>query len=139
LDISTGKLNYLVAGHPPPLLLRANKNVKALQGGHRVPLGVSSDDVEVVAEYLEPGDRLLFYADGITEARDAHGRPFGINRLIDFAERSGTDGLPAPETLRRLAHDVLNYQGGLLQDDATLLMVDWRPVNPSIAPLPVTE
>jgi hypothetical protein len=33
----------------------------------------------------------------------------------------------------------LEHQGGLLQDDATLLMVDWRPVNPSVAPLPVTE
>jgi hypothetical protein len=59
--------------------------------------------------------------------------------LIDFAERSGADGLPAPETLRRLAHDVLDHQGGLLQDDATLIMVDWRPVHPSVAPLPVTE
>jgi hypothetical protein len=57
--------------------------------------------------------------------------------LIDFAERSGAGGLPAPETLRRLAHDVLKYQGGLLQDDATLLMLDWRPVNPDVAPLPV--
>jgi stage II sporulation SpoE-like protein len=139
LDTSTGELSYLVAGHLPPLLLRANRTVKALQHGRRVPLGVSGRDVEVVHEHLEPGDRLLLYTDGITEARDARGRAFGIDRLIDFAERSGADGLPAPETLRRLAHDVLEHQGGLLQDDATLLMVDWRPVNPSVAPLPVTE
>lgn len=139
LDTCTGKLSYLVAGHPPPLLLRANKTVKELQCGRRTPLGVYGRDVEVVDEYLEPGDRLLLYTDGITEARDARGRSFGTNRLIDFAERSGADGLPAPETLRRLTHDVLEHQGGLLQDDATLLMVDWRPVNPSVAPLPVTE
>jgi stage II sporulation SpoE-like protein len=139
LDTSTGELSYLVAGHPPPLLLRANKTVKSLHYGRRVPLGVSGRNVEVVHEHLEPGDRLLLYTDGITEARDAHGRSFGTDRLIDFAERSGADGLPAPETLRRLAHDVLEHQGGLLQDDATLLMVDWRPVNPSVVPLPVTE
>ena len=139
LDTCTGKLSYLLAGHPPPLLLRANKTVKALQYGRRTPLGVSGRDVEVVHEYLEPGDRLLLYTDGITEARDARGRAFGADRLIDLAERSGADGLPAPETLRRLTHDVLEHQGGLLQDDATLLMVDWRPVNPNVAPLPVTE
>jgi serine phosphatase RsbU (regulator of sigma subunit) len=137
LNTSTGKLSYLVAGHPRPLLLRANKTVKALQHGRRTPLGVYGRYVEVVDEHLEPGDRLMIYTDGITEARDARGRSFGSDRLIDFAERSGAGGLPAPETLRRLAHDVLKYQGGLLQDDATLLMLDWRPVNPDVAPLPV--
>jgi Stage II sporulation protein E (SpoIIE) len=139
LDVSTGKLNYLVAGHPAPLLLRANRTVKTLRYGRRVPLGISGRGVEVVDEYLEPGDRLLLYTDGITEARDARRRSFGTDRLIDFAIRSGTDGLPAPETLRRLAHAVLEHQGGLLQDDATLLMIDWRPLNPGIVPLPVTE
>jgi hypothetical protein len=136
LNISTGKLSYLVAGHPSPLLLRVNKTVKTFQHGRRVPLGVSGRDVEVADEYLEPGDRLLLYTDGITEARDARGQYFGTDRLIDFAERSGADGLPAPETLRRLAHAVIEYQGGLLQDDATLLMVDWRPDNPRIGSLP---
>jgi phosphoserine phosphatase RsbU/P len=132
-------LSYLVAGHPPPLLLHANGTVDLLQYGRRVPLGISGDDVEVVHENLERGDRLLFYTDGITEARDACGRPFGTDRLIKFAERSGTDGLPAPETLRRLTHDILEHQGGLLQDDATLLMLDWRPVEPYVTPYPVTE
>ncbi|MDQ4093343.1 MAG: serine/threonine-protein phosphatase, partial [Actinomycetota bacterium] len=61
LDTGTGKLSYLVAGHPPPLLLRANKTVKVLQHGRRVPLGVSGRNVEVVDEHLEPGDRLLLY------------------------------------------------------------------------------
>jgi serine phosphatase RsbU (regulator of sigma subunit) len=119
--------------------MRVNRTVKALQYGRRVPLGVSGRDAEAVDEYLEPGDRLLLYTDGITEARDARGRFFGTDGLIGFAERSGADGLPAPETLRRLAHAVLEHQRGLLQDDATLLMVDWRPLNPGIAPLPMTE
>jgi serine phosphatase RsbU (regulator of sigma subunit) len=134
IDTRTGKLSYLVAGHPPPLLLRANGAVEVLRYGRRVPLGISGHDVEVVDEHLEWGDRLLLYTDGITEARDTCGRSFGTDRLIKFAERSGTDGLPAPETLRRLIHDILEHQAGLLQDDATLLMLDWRPVNPSVTP-----
>ena len=76
-------------------------------------------------EQLEPGDRLLLYTDGITEARDSQGRQFGTQRLVEFAERSSESGLPPPETVRRLSHAVLDHQDGKLQDDATLVLVDW--------------
>jgi serine phosphatase RsbU (regulator of sigma subunit) len=76
-------------------------------------------------EYLEPGDRLLFYSDGIVEARDAEGTFFGERRLVDLTERTEQAGLSAPETLRRLAAAILDHQAGKLQDDATLLMLDW--------------
>lgn len=139
LDTSSGRLGYLAAGHPPPLLLRANRTVRVLRSARRVPLGLGGRDVgrdiRVSYEHLEPGDRLLLYTDGITEARDAHGDCFGTERLIEFAGRSSADGLPAPETLRRLSHKVLEHQGGLLRDDATLLMLDWRPLHPGVAPL----
>ena len=126
LDTDTGRLTYLVAGHPPPLLLRANKSVKTLHNGPRVPLGVSGGpEVPVSHEQLEPGDRLLLYTDGITEARDQQGRQFGTQRLVEFAERSSASGLPPPETVRRLSHAVLDHQDGKLQDDATLVLVDW--------------
>lgn len=128
LDVRTGLLRYLNAGHPPPLLLRASKTVKTLDGAHRVPLGVrvpGGVPDEVGVERLEPGDRLLLYTDGIVEARDATGREFGVDRLIDMAERSSAAGLPAPETLRRLSHTVQDHQGGELRDDATLLLVEW--------------
>jgi serine phosphatase RsbU (regulator of sigma subunit) len=78
-----------------------------------------------VREQLEPGDRLLMYSDGITEARDHQGRFFGERRLVELTENTATPGLSAPETLRRLAAAVLEHQDGRLQDDATLLMVDW--------------
>ncbi len=128
LDTATGLLQYLLAGHPPPLLLRGRRSVKELAHPPRTPLGVQgprSDQPIVGQEQLEPGDRLLLYSDGIVEARNAHGEFFGEDRLVDFTQRAELAGLPAPETLRRLTAAVLAHQGGRLQDDATLVLVDW--------------
>ena len=127
LDTETGRLRYLLAGHPPPLLVRSGRVVKELAHPPRRPLGFSTGTGEglVATEQLEPGDRLLLYSDGVVEARDAAGEFFGEQRLVDFTERASLAQLSAPETLRRLAAAVLVYQGGRLQDDATLLLVDW--------------
>ena len=127
LDSRTGVLDYLVAGHPPPLVVRGGHIVKELDAVIGPPLGIPPRQGPRIAarEQLEPGDRLLFYSDGIVEARDTHGEFFGVERLVDFTERAELSRLPAPETLRRLAAAVLAHQGGRLQDDATLLMVDW--------------
>jgi hypothetical protein len=127
LDIGTGVLHYLLAGHPPPLLVRG-RSVKELANPPRTPLGVRgvpSDRHGVGRVQLEPGDRLLLYSDGIVEARDAAGEFFGEHRLVDFTQRAELAGLPAPETLRRLTAAVLAHQSGRLQDDATLVLVDW--------------
>lgn len=125
LDITTGALDYLLAGHPPPLVVRGGRAVKELSQVPRTPLGIRGPRGVVARESLEPGDRLLLYTDGITEARDAGGEFFGERRLVDLLGRAGLDRLPAPETLRRLGAAVLAHQGGMLQDDATLMMVEW--------------
>jgi serine phosphatase RsbU (regulator of sigma subunit) len=128
LDTATGVLQYLLAGHPPPLLLRGRRSVRELAHPPRTPLGVQgprSDQPVVGHEQLEPGDRLLLYSDGIVEARNAHGEFFGEDRLVDFTQRAELAGMSAPETLRRLTAAVLAHQSGRLQDDATLVLVDW--------------
>jgi hypothetical protein len=128
LDTDSGMLQYVLAGHPPPLLLRSGRTVKELAHPPRTPLGVPgspSERLTVGREQLEPGDRLLLYSDGITEARNIHGEFFGERRLVDFTRRAELARLPAPETLRRLSGAVLAHQAGQLQDDATLVLLDW--------------
>lgn len=125
LDLDTGRIRYVNAGHPAPLVLRRGRVTRELSGGRRMPLGLDDPDVEVGAELLEPEDRLLLHTDGVTEARTPRGDRFGVGRLADLAEQHAAAGLPAPETLRRLAHAVLEHQGGPPSDDATLMLVQW--------------
>ena len=137
LDLVSGQLCYLSAGHPAALLLRGGKVVRALAEGRRVPFGLGQiaaasgpdDHVQdpLGQEDLQPGDWLMVHTDGVSEARDARGAFFGDDRLADFLQRAAAAGQPPPETARRLAHAVLAHQHGQLQDDATVLLGRWMP------------
>jgi hypothetical protein len=126
-DHRTGLLSLVNRGHPPPLLIRQGRWLKQLQCKPTPPMGFQLPIPPVQCRHqLEPGDRLLFYTDGIVEARDRIGDQFGLRRFADFIIRREADGLSAPETLRRLMQTVLDYQGGHLQDDASVLLMEWR-------------
>jgi phosphoserine phosphatase RsbU/P len=125
LDLDSGRLRYLNAGHPAPLLMRRGKVVKELTGGHRILFGLGEGEGAVAEEWLEPDDWIVFYTDGVVEARDHEGQFFGLDRLTDLLESSAAAGQPAPETLRRVIHSVLQHQRGVLQDDASLLVAQW--------------
>jgi serine phosphatase RsbU (regulator of sigma subunit) len=132
LDTTTGVIDVLNAGHPAPLLIRSGKVVKELGAPPRMPLGIQPlsgrpTTAQIRREQLEPDDRLLFYTDGVTEARDHTGEFFGEERLVELTERAAASGLSAPEMLRRLVIAVLDHQNGRLQDDATLLIAEWSP------------
>ncbi len=125
LDLVSGRLRWSVCGHPPPLLLRNGRIVKTLVGEVSPPLGVSGA-VMVTEEMLEPADQVLFFTDGVVEARSADGEFFGVDRLVDMVARTSAAVTPAPETMRRLLHAILEHQEGELQDDATIVVVEWR-------------
>ncbi|WSA29591.1 serine/threonine-protein phosphatase [Streptosporangium sp. NBC_01810] len=127
LDTCTGVLSWVNRGHHPPVVIRGGRWVTTLECRPAHPMGLDLGlAVTMCREQLEPGDRVVFYSDGIIEARNAAGQEFGLNRFVDFIIRRTTDGLPAPETLRRLVRSVLDYHDGHLQDDATVLLVEWH-------------
>jgi len=140
LDLPSGRLRYVAAGHPEPLLLRHRRVVKRLSGGRRLPFGLGDGRLLVAEEALQPGDWLAVYTDGITEARDPDGRWFGEERLAELLSRAMAAQQPPPETVRRLTRDVLAHQQGLLQDDATVLLASWTASpRPGGSDPPATE
>lgn len=126
LDGRTGRMRWLNAGHPRPLLIRQNKVVGRLDCEPTLPLGLGGDVGEIADVDLQSGDRVLFVTDGVTEARSPAGTFFGDDRLDKFVASAQQHDLGVPETLRRLVHALIDYQSGALQDDATMMMVEWR-------------
>ncbi|NDU77510.1 SpoIIE family protein phosphatase [Actinomadura sp. DSM 109109] len=127
LDLPTGRLSWLSHGHPPPVVIRGSRWASTLECPPGTPLGTGLGvRATVCSEQLEPGDRVLFYSDGIVEARDPEKQEFGLQRFVDFIIRREADGLSVPETLRRLVHSILEHHAGRLDDDATVLLLEWH-------------
>ena len=126
LDVGSGRLLWVNAGHPHPLLLRGGRVVRVLDSPTTLPVGFGGADPEVSEETLEPGDRVLFFTDGITEQHLSGGELFGESRLIEALEHVDHDGGPVAETVRRLSHALKHARGGDTDDDATLFLLEWR-------------
>ena len=128
LHLPSGQLRWVSAGHPAPLLLRDGRLVGPLDVTPSPPVGMRlARSAPVVGQAsLEPGDMVLLYTDGLTEARRPDGELFTVERLGEFIEREAASGHAAPETLRRLREAVIGRGEGTLRDDATALLVEWR-------------
>lgn len=137
LDLATGLLRWSNCGHPVPLLIRDQQLVAgAMAREADPPMGLPS----VLAARprraheiaLEPGDRVLMYTDGVTEARRPDGGEFGLQRFADYVIRATAAGELAPEILRRLIHSLLDTPDSRLRDDATILMFEWWPPTATV-------
>jgi serine phosphatase RsbU (regulator of sigma subunit) len=125
LDIDTGRLRWINAGHPEPLIVRGMSLVRPPHCPPSRPLGLQETRPACCETRLQPGDRLVLYTDGITEARSPQGEFFGEQRLADFISVAAAAGDPAPETVRRLMRHVLTHQADQLQDDASIVVLEW--------------
>jgi Stage II sporulation protein E (SpoIIE) len=127
LDLASGVFSWVSRGHPPPIIIRGGRWVSGLECEPAHPLGMGLGlEVTVCREQLKAGDRIVLYTDGITEARDRTGDEFGVARFIEFLNRHHAEGLPVPETLRRLMRAILAHNQGKLGDDATVLCLEWH-------------
>lgn len=127
LDPASGRLDYLSAGHPFPLLRRRDGRVEEIgEGG--LPLGLRTDlELAAASATLEPGDLLVLYTDGLPEALGADGEAFGFERLrAEAAEASD----PAALHERVVAAFNRHVAGQDLADDWTLLVVGRRGFGP---------
>ncbi|EYD76382.1 response regulator [Rubellimicrobium mesophilum DSM 19309] len=111
------------AGHPPPLLLR-HSGVVEMIGDGGLPIGVMRGATfDVVAFGFGPGDRLLVYSDGLSEAENPSGQPFTEERLLDLVRRNLR--LPTADLLSEVARTVQDWRGSAsAEDDMTLLVLE---------------
>jgi len=118
------KLRYVNCGHNPPLLLRAGGKLEKLVATATV-LGMFPDwECEVVETVLSPGDVLVMYTDGVSEAPDANGDEFGERRLLESIR--SMDHAGADVLRNNITAAVQKFSCGAQADDITLVVARAR-------------
>jgi PAS domain S-box-containing protein len=119
------KVTVACAGHPLPLLVRADGTVEPV-GVPGMLLGVFDEvDITDVTLHLLPGEALVLYTDGLTEARGHDGSLFGEERLADVL--SATAGRTAQEVVDRIRTEVAAFRRPGSSDDVAVLVLRVRP------------
>jgi len=126
-DARSRKLRFANAAHNPPLLWSAKSKLINRLDAPGLLIGLQPE-----AEYgcgeiiLQPGDVLLYYTDGVTEAPGISGERFDENRLITFLERFASEGLGAQQILNKLFERLDGFVGvgdHHLEDDASMVVL----------------
>jgi serine phosphatase RsbU (regulator of sigma subunit) len=125
LDVRSGLLQWVNAGHPAPLLLRNHRIVAELKSPTTLPVGYGGATPMVTERALEQGDRVLFFTDGVIE-EDRRDGADGERRLRNLVERVSDLEDSVQETVRLLSRALMRERGGVTTDDATLLLLEWR-------------
>jgi phosphoserine phosphatase RsbU/P len=125
-----GHLEYINAGHPSPLLLRIGEVAEPFTEGS-FPVGLIPGANYVAAWVdLEPGDTLVLFSDGVTEAMDPQEQMFGTSRLREVL--AGHHDAPLDSLQRTILESVQTFARGASQaDDVTLLLVRYRAAGAS--------
>ncbi len=127
----TGKLEFINAGHPSPILLRQGRAEEAFTEGS-FPVGlVPEAEFATATLQLEPNDTLFLFSDGVTEAMDPDEQLYGVPRLLSVLH--GKNELPLDEIQKTVLESVENFARGARQaDDLTMLVVRYRAVGATV-------
>jgi len=126
LDLPTGLLRFCNAGHNPPAILTPNKNeVKLIDVNHNIPLGVAENfEFKMQEQYMEAGQSIFLYTDGLTEAGTMDEELFGENRMIKVLQ-SVQEETPK-EQIKAMQNKISDFMEGALQnDDLTMLAIHY--------------
>lgn len=132
LELSTGRFRATNAGHNAPVLLRRGQKPEYLDIKGGVILGAMDGiDYEKSELFLQPGDRIFLYTDGVTEALNKNGQLYGEERLLDALNSEEAAQL-RPEPLLQYVHQqILQFTGGAPQsDDITMIALEYHGKQP---------
>jgi len=123
LDSRAMTLDYVNAGHNPPLLLQGEASAVVLLKAKGIALGVVDDvDLQSVKVNLKPGDVLVLYTDGVTEAINDRDEEFGEERLLGVITENRSR--PAQEIMDRILAAITAFAGDRPQyDDITIMIL----------------
>ncbi|SSW69876.1 Phosphoserine phosphatase RsbU [Achromobacter veterisilvae] len=125
LDLTTGDLQWANAGHLPPAVIGADGVVRLLEGRSGPACGVQEDlEYRGLSTVLAPGEMLVGYTDGITEAVDPNDAQYGDPRLLAVLSNPP---VPSAKLSKRLLEDVQAFADGAEQSDDITLIVIRRP------------
>ncbi len=125
LNVNTGVLQYINAGHDAPLTANANQEFIPLPGPRNMILGIHEvNSFNEGSTTLNTGDTLLLYTDGVTEAENIEGQLYSINRVSRLLSNSQ---MTSEEIVNKLLTDIdLHCQSTPQSDDITLLAIQYH-------------
>lgn len=131
LDPATGEFGYVNAGHNPPYLIHAGGELQPLTDGGPVLGVLKRISYQALSERLQPGETLVIYSDGLTEARSPSGEEFGEERL-EALLRTGRGG--AEHTMDAIFRSVRDFASSApFADDLTVVVVHRQTCGPPLA------
>ncbi len=129
VDLLTGNVALVQAGHPHPVVMRADGRIDMIGAGG-LPIGLIAEaKYDTVTAHLSPGDRLVLLSDGITECPSPDGTELGQDGLVQILQR--LHDLPSDQLIEALQWEMVAFHGGAdFPDDVSAIVFDYAGLEP---------